>query len=152
VDATVTRTTHSALSSRSLRDPAYQAFVVLRSAFVIAPVLFGADKFTNLMVDWDQYLAPALARPLPVSPDEAMYAVGVVEILAGFLVAVHPRLGAAVVAAWLGGIVVNLLLIPGFYDVALRDVGLLLGAVALQRLSTRFDARGTLWPLSKRQP
>ena len=80
---------------------------------------------------------------------QAMYVVGVVEILAGLLVLVHPRLGAAVVAVWLGGIIVNLLLIPGFYDVALRDVGLLLAAVALQRLATRFDPRPALWPLRK---
>ena len=75
--------------------------------------------------------------------------VGVVEVLAGLLVVVHPRVGAAVVAAWLGGIIVNLLLIPGFYDVALRDVGLLLAAVALQRLATRFDPRPALWPLRR---
>jgi hypothetical protein len=78
-----------------------------------------------------------------------MYAVGVIEVLAGLLVAFHPRLGAVVVAAWLGGIIVNLLLIPGFYDVALRDFGLLLAAVALQRLATKYDARPTLWPLRK---
>jgi hypothetical protein len=78
-----------------------------------------------------------------------MYAVGVVEVLAGLLVAFHPRLGAVVVAVWLGGIIVNLLLIPGFYDVALRDFGLLLAAVALQRLAARYDARPILWPLRK---
>ena len=117
----------------------YQAYLVLRTAFVVAPVLFGLDKFANLMVQWDRYLAPALAGVLPVSAHQAMYVVGVIEVLAGVLVAVHPRLGAAVVAAWLGGIIINLLLIPGYYDVALRDFGLLLGAVALQRLATRFD-------------
>jgi hypothetical protein len=118
--------------------------VLLRSAFVIAPVVFGADKFANLLVDWEQYLAPAVAGLLPVSPQQAMYAVGLVEIVAGLLVAVHPRLGAAVVAAWLAGIVVNLLLLQGHYDVALRDVGLLLAAVALQRLSGRYDPRPML--------
>jgi uncharacterized membrane protein YphA (DoxX/SURF4 family) len=131
------------------RDATYQAYMVLRGAFVVAPVLFGLDKFPNLLVRWDQYLAPVLARPLPVSPHEAMYAVGVMEVLAGLLVAFHPRLGSVVVAAWLGGIIVNLLLIPGFYDVALRDFGLLLAAVALQRLATRYDARPVLWPLRK---
>jgi uncharacterized membrane protein YphA (DoxX/SURF4 family) len=131
------------------RDATYQAYMVLRGAFVVAPVLFGLDKFPNLLVRWDQYLAPALARPLPVSPHEAMYAVGLIEVLAGLLVAFHPRLGSVVVAAWLGGIIVNLLLIPGFYDVALRDFGLLLAAVALQRLATRYDARPVLWPLRK---
>ncbi|WP_270886094.1 hypothetical protein [Pedococcus sp. 5OH_020] len=139
----------SAPASRVRRDAAYQAYVVLRSAFVVAPVVFGLDKFPNLLVRWDQYLAPVLARPLPVTPRHAMYAVGVVEVLAGVVVALHPRLGAVVVAGWLGGIIVNLLLIPGFYDVALRDFGLLLAAVALQRLATRYDARPTWWPLAK---
>ena len=134
---------------RMHRDATYQAYMVLRGAFVVAPVLFGLDKFPNLLVRWDQYLAPVLARPLPVSPHEAMYAVGVMEVLAGLLVAFHPRLGSVVVAAWLGGIIVNLLLIPGFYDVALRDFGLLLAAVALLRLATRYDARPVLWPLRK---
>lgn len=130
-------------------DAAYQAYAVLRTAFVVAPIAFGIDKFTNLLVHWDQYLAPVLSRPLPVTPHQAMYAVGVVEIVAGLLVALHPRLGALVVAVWLGGIIVNLLLIPGFYDVALRDFGLLLSAVALQRLATRFDPRPVLWPLRR---
>jgi hypothetical protein len=130
-------------------DLTYQAYTVLRTAFVVAPALFGLDKFSNLMVQWDQYLAPVLAGLLPVTPHVAMYVVGVVEVLAGVIVAVHPRLGAAVVAMWLGGIIVNLLLIPGYYDVALRDVGLLLAAVALQRLATRFDPRPILWPLRK---
>lgn len=133
----------------SRHDPAYQAYAVLRTAFVVAPIVFGLDKFTNLLVTWDQYLAPALSRPLPVTPHQAMYAVGVVEVIAGLLVAFHARLGALVVAVWLGGIIVNLLLIPGFYDVALRDFGLLLAAVALQRLATRFDPRPTLWPLRR---
>ncbi|MGO4341905.1 hypothetical protein [Phycicoccus sp. Soil748] len=136
-----------ARTRRLHRDPSYQAYAVLRGAFVVAPVVFGLDKFTNLLVRWDQYLAPVLSRPLPVSPHQAMYAVGVVEVLAGLLVLLHPRLGSVVVAAWLGGIVVNLLLVPGWYDVALRDFGLLLAAVALQRLSTKFDARPALWPL-----
>lgn len=130
-------------------EPAYQAFFVLRAAFVVAPILFGLDKFTNLMTEWDRYLAPVLSDPLPVSPQQAMYAVGVIEVVAGLVVLLHPRLGALVVAAWLGGIIVNLLLIPGLYDVALRDFGLLLAAVALQRLSTRFDPRPVLWPMRR---
>ena len=145
--ATTAADHRAAASAHDASDPAYQGFLVLRAAFTVAPILFGLDKFTNLMTDWDRYLAPVLADPLPVTADQAMYAVGVIEIVAGLVVALHPRLGAAVVAAWLGGIIVNLLLIPGFYDVALRDVGLLLGAVALQRLSTRFDTRPALWPL-----
>jgi uncharacterized membrane protein YphA (DoxX/SURF4 family) len=122
---------------------------VLRVAFVVAPVVFGLDKFTNLLVQWDQYLAPALSGLLPVTPHQAMYAVGVVEVVAGLVVAFHPRLGATVVAAWLGGIILNLLLLPGFYDVALRDLGLLSAAVALQRLATRFDPRPVLWPVRR---
>jgi len=131
------------------RDPTYQAYAVLRAAFVVAPVVFGLDKFTNLLVQWDQYLAPVLSRPLPVTPHQAMYAVGVVEVVAGLVVALHPRLGAIVVAAWLGGIILNLLLLPGFYDVAVRDLGLLSAAVALQRLATRFDPRPVLWPVRR---
>jgi uncharacterized membrane protein len=131
------------------RDATFQAYALLRTAFVLAPVVFGLDKFSNVLVQWDRYLAPVLSDPLPVSPHQAMYVVGVIEVLAGLIVLVHPRLGAVVVAAWLGGIIVNLLLIPGYYDVALRDFGLLMAAVALQRLATRFDARPTLWPLRK---
>ena len=122
-------------------DPAEQAFLILRTAFTVAPILFGADKFFHLMVNWDKYLAPALADPLPFTPHQLMYVVGVVEILAGVVVAIHPRLGAPVVALWLAGIIVNLLLIPGFYDVALRDFGLLLAALALGRLATTYDER-----------
>ena len=134
---------------RPPHDPARQAFLLLRTAFTAAPVVFGLDKFANLLVHWDQYLAPVVAGRLPVGAHEAMYAVGVIEVVAGVLVALHPRLGAVVVAGWLGGIVVNLLLVPGFYDVALRDVGLLMAAVALQRLATRYDPRPVLWPLRK---
>ncbi|MFL6078649.1 MAG: hypothetical protein ACJ714_01840 [Ornithinibacter sp.] len=131
------------------QDPARQAYLILRGAFVVAPVVFGVDKFTNWLVQWDQYLAPALSDRLPVSAHQAMYVVGVVEVLAGVIVALHARLGALVVAAWLAGIIVNLLLIPGFYDVALRDFGLLLAAVALQRLATRYDRRPVAWPLRR---
>lgn len=135
--------------TRSRSDTAYQAYAVLRTAFVVAPIVFGLDKFADVLVQWDQYLAPVLSRALPVTPHQAMYAVGVVEVVAGLVVAFHPRLGALVVAAWLGGIILNLLLLPGFYDVALRDFGLLLAAVALQRLATRFDPRPVLWPLRR---
>lgn len=130
-------------------DPAEQAFMILRAAFTIAPILFGADKFLHLMVNWDLYLAPALSDPLPFTPHQLMYAVGVIEIIAGLLVAIHPRLGGPVVAAWLVGIIVNLLLIPGFYDVALRDFGLFLAAIALSRLATRYDPRPLLWVARK---
>jgi hypothetical protein len=118
-------------------DPDQQAFLLLRTVFTIAPVLFGLDKFANLLTDWPQYLAPWIDAIVPGTAQQAMYAVGVVEILAGVLVAVVPRIGAWVVAAWLAGIIVNLLTIPGFYDIALRDFGLLVGAVALARLAVR---------------
>ena len=131
------------------QDPARQAYLVLRAAFVIAPIVFGLDKFTNWLVQWDQYLAPVLSDPLPVTAHQAMYAVGVIEVAAGVLVALHARLGALVVVAWLAGIILNLMLIPGFYDVALRDFGLLLAAVALQRLASRYDPRPLAWPLRR---
>jgi hypothetical protein len=130
-------------------DAARQAYAVLRGAFTIAPILFGLDKFTNLLVQWDRYLAPALAKPLPVTPHQAMYAVGIIEVIAGVVVLLHPRLGAVVVAVWLGGIITNLLLIPGYYDIAVRDFGLLLAAVSLQRLATVYDPRPLLWPLRR---
>jgi hypothetical protein len=133
-------------------DPAHQAFVVLRAAFVLAPIVVGLDKFTNWLVQWDKYLAPALSDPLPVSPHQAMYAVGVIEVVAGVLVALHPRLGAIVVAGWLAGIITDLLLLPGYYDVAIRDFGLLLSALALQRLATRYDLRPLAWPLRRGEP
>src|SRR3954449_2416522 len=122
-------------------DPTYQAFLLLRTVFTVAPIVFGLDKFANVLTDWPQYLAPWIDRIVPGTAQQAMYAVGVVEILAGVLVAVVPRIGAWVVAAWLAGIVVNLLTVPGFYDIALRDFGLLVGAVALARLAERY-ARG----------
>jgi uncharacterized membrane protein YphA (DoxX/SURF4 family) len=118
-------------------DPSYQAFFVLRTVFTVAPILFGLDKFTNLLTDWPQYLAPWIDDIVPGSGQDAMYAVGVIEIVAGVAVAVIPRYGALVVAAWLAGIILNLLTVPGFYDVALRDFGLLVAAVALSRLAVR---------------
>ncbi len=116
-------------------DPARQAFLLLRTAFTVAPIVFGLDKFTNVLTDWPVYLAPWIDDLVPGTAQQAMYAVGVVEVVAGIVVAVAPRFGGWLVAAWLGGIIVNLLTIPGSYDVALRDVGLLAGAVALARLA-----------------
>ena len=121
--------------SARLREPSYQAFLLLRTAFTVAPILFGLDKFANLMTDWPMYLAPWIDAILPGDAQTAMYIVGVIEIAAGILVAVAPRIGAYVVALWLAGIIVNLLTGPGFYDVALRDFGLLVGALALGRLA-----------------
>src|SRR5829696_7205669 len=129
------RSTSSARSAQNLLDPSYQAFMLLRTAFVVAPIVFGLDKFTNILVNWDSYLAPWINDIVPGSASEAMYAVGVTEIVAGLVVAFMPRFGGWLVAAWLAGIIVNLLTLPGYYDVALRDFGLLVGAVALARLA-----------------
>jgi uncharacterized membrane protein YphA (DoxX/SURF4 family) len=131
-------TTHLTLSRKTTGEPAYQAFLLLRTVFTVAPIVFGLDKFTNVLTDWPQYLAPWIDDIVPGTAQQAMYAVGVVEVLAGVLVAVLPRIGAWVVAAWLAGIIVNLLTIPGFYDIALRDFGLLVGAVALARLAVQY--------------
>jgi hypothetical protein len=123
----------------AIDDPAYQAFLALRAGFVAAPILFGLDKFTNLMADWTTYLAPAIDRLVPGSASSAMLAVGVVEVLAGLVVAVRPKVGGYLVAAWLAGIIGNLLLLGDHYDIALRDLGLLLAALALARLATAFQ-------------
>lgn len=120
-------------------DPAFQAFALLRLGFTVAPILFGLDKFTNWLVDWPVYLAPEINDLVPGNAHQAMLAVGVIEIIAGIVVALRPKFGGYLVAAWLGGIIVNLLLQADFYDVALRDFGLLLGAVALARLAVAFD-------------
>jgi hypothetical protein len=121
--------------------PAYQAFLILRGGFTVAPILFGVDKFLHVLVNWDSYLAPDIAHLSPLSVHHTMYLVGAIEVVAGLLVAVRPRLGAPVVALWLLGIIVNLLLIPGYYDIALRDFGLLLAALALARLAAAYDTR-----------
>src|SRR5205085_8955542 len=119
-------------------DPAYQAFWLLRAGFTVAPILFGLDKFLHVLVNWDRYLAPFIVRQTPWTAHQLMYGVGVVEIVAGLVVAVRPRFGGYLVAAWLGGIIVNLLLQANYYDIALRDFGLLLGALTLARLATAF--------------
>jgi uncharacterized membrane protein YphA (DoxX/SURF4 family) len=131
-------TTHLTHPRTTAADPAHQAFLLLRTVFTVAPIVFGLDKFANVLTDWPQYLAPWIDDIVPGTAQQAMYAVGVVEVLAGVLVAVLPRIGAWVVAAWLAGIILNLLTIPGFYDIALRDFGLLVGAVALARLAVRY--------------
>jgi hypothetical protein len=118
---------------------AHQAFLLLRTVFTVAPILFGLDKFIGLLTDWEQYLAPQIDNLIPGTAHQAMLAVGVVEIIAGLLVAALPRIGGYVVAAWLAGIIVNLLSYPGFYDVALRDVGLLLAALTLGGLASVYD-------------
>jgi hypothetical protein len=140
MEATVSTTTRTQPATRAsvLSDPAYQAFLLLRTAFTVAPIVVGLDKFTDLLTDWSQYLAPTLDDLVPGTAHQAMLIVGVIEVAAGLLVAARPRIGGYVVAAWLSGIIINLLLIPGFYDIALRDVGLLLAALALARVATLF--------------
>jgi hypothetical protein len=128
-----------ATTSSQLSNPAYQAFMLLRAGFTVAPILFGLDKFLNWLVDWPIYLAPEFNDLIPGNAHQAMLIVGVVEILAGLVVALRPKFGGYLVAAWLAGIIVNLLLQADFYDIALRDFGLLLGALALARLATAFD-------------
>ena len=124
-------------ASTTLRsDPAAQAFMLLRIAFTVAPILFGIDKFAGVLTDdWTRYLAPAFNDIIPGTASDAMHIVGVVEIAAGIVVAVTPRFGGLLVAGWLGGIIVNLLLVGGYGDIALRDFGLLVGALALSRLA-----------------
>jgi uncharacterized membrane protein YphA (DoxX/SURF4 family) len=124
------------------RDPAFQGYLLLRVAFVVAPILFGLDKFFNLTVNWPDYLAPWIDRIIPGTAQEFMYVVGVVEIAAGIAVLLSPRWGSLIVAAWLAGIIVNLVTAEPleYYDVALRDFGLFLAALTLNRLATAFGA------------
>jgi hypothetical protein len=122
------------------RDPRYQAFALMRLAFTVAPIAFGLDKFFNVLVDWPKYLAPWINDAAPGTGQQFMYFVGGTEILAGIIVALKPRYGAYVVAAWLGGIILNLLTYSGYYDIALRDFGLMLAALTLGRLASVYDA------------
>jgi hypothetical protein len=132
--------TTSSLHSETLPNPAArQAYLILRFGFTVAPIVAGLDKFLHLLVNWDQYLPSLTNRLVGGHGHELMLAVGVIEIVAGLGVAFKPRIFAYVVAAWLLLIILNLLAIPGYYDVALRDLGLLLGALALGRLSQIFD-------------
>jgi hypothetical protein len=133
-------------------DPVAQAHMLLRIAFTVAPILFGIDKFTGVLTDdWALYLAPAVDDLIPGSAGDAMHVVGVVEIAAGLVVAVAPRLGGLLVAGWLAGIIVNLLIAGGYGDIALRDFGLLLGALALSRLATA-AAHGDASARAPREP
>ena len=118
-------------------DPAAQAFMLLRVAFVVAPILFGLDKFAEVMInDWPKYLATEFNDILPGDANDAMHIVGVVEIAAGLVVAVVPRFGGFLVAGWLAGIITSLLIVGGYGDIALRDFGLLVSAIALSRLAS----------------
>jgi uncharacterized membrane protein YphA (DoxX/SURF4 family) len=127
--------------SSALGQPAYQAYLVLYIGFIVLPIVAGLDKFFGFLVNWDVYLAPIVTQTLNVSAHSFMLVVGVIEIVAGLLVAIRPSIGAYVVMLWLWGIIVNLMLMAGFYDIALRDFGLSLGALALARLSSQFSLR-----------
>jgi hypothetical protein len=118
-----------------------EAYLILYAAFTLLPILAGLDKFFHVLVNWDMYLAPLATKFLPVSAHTFMLIVGVIEIVAGVVVFFRPQIGAYVVALWLWGIIVNLLLIPGFYDIAVRDFGLSLGALALARLSADYGRK-----------
>jgi len=134
--------THYGTSAREsflTATPARQAYLILYAGFTILPIVAGLDKFFHVLVNWDAYLAPIVPRILPVTAHTFMLAVGGIEIVAGLLVLFRPRIGAYVVAFWLWGIIVNLLLIPGYFDIALRDFGLSLGALALARLSQEYS-------------
>ncbi|MCW3766543.1 hypothetical protein ACKLTP_09035 [Paenarthrobacter ureafaciens] len=131
-------TAHAVSTTTVLKDrTSRQAFVLLRTIFTVAPILFGVDKFTNLLTDWTAYLAPAATTVIPVPAQTFMYGVGIIEVIAGIIVALRPRIGSVIVALWLLGIIVNLLVLGSFFDVALRDFGLLVGALALNRLASR---------------
>jgi uncharacterized membrane protein YphA (DoxX/SURF4 family) len=131
--------TPSQVLQRARSDPAYAAFLLLRIGFTVLPIVFGLDKFTNVLTNWETYLAPWIVDLSPISAHQVMLVVGVIEIVAGVAVAIKPRYAAYIVAAWLAGIIFNLLSYPGFYDVALRDFGLLLAALTLGGLASVYD-------------
>lgn len=134
-------TEHAGTTEARLDNPAYQAFWLLRIGLTVAPILFGLDKFAHVLVDWDKYLAPEFADVFNTQPHTLMYFVGGIEIVAGLVVLARPRVGGYLVAAWLTGIIVNLLMTADFYDVALPDFGLVLAALTLTRLATAFPPR-----------
>ncbi|MGV0717367.1 DoxX family membrane protein [Mycolicibacterium sp. XJ662] len=141
---TTTRSTApTGVLDRARREPAYGAFVLLRVGFTVLPIVMGVDKFFNVLTTspatWEGYLAGWIADLSPLSPAHTMMVVGVIEIVAGVAVAIKPRYAAYIVAAWLAGIIVNLLTFSGYYDIALRDFGLLLGALTLARLASVYD-------------
>lgn len=121
------------------QDPARQAFWMLRVGFTVLPLVMGLDKFFNVLTEWPHYLASWYNAILPGSAQTGMYIIGVVEIAAAVLVALKPRYAAYIVAAWLAGIILDLVTLSGFYDVALRDFGLLVAALALARLASKYD-------------
>ena len=138
-DAVIGREAAKTNEVASMSSPAYQAYTILLIGFTVAPIIAGLDKFFNVLTNWTQYLSPIASNILGGASQQFMYLVGVIEIVAGIGVFLKPKIFAYVVAAWLGLIIVNLLLIPGYFDVALRDLGLMLGALALARLSAVYD-------------
>jgi uncharacterized membrane protein YphA (DoxX/SURF4 family) len=143
VDLSAAAPVSTSTRDRLTDDPAYQAFWILRIGFAVAPILFGLDKFLGFMIDdWTKYLASEFDSLIPGTAQDAMHIVGVVEIVAGILVAVRPRIGGYVVAVWLSCIVANLAIQLTFWDIALRDFGLALGALALARLATAYERSG----------
>jgi hypothetical protein len=138
--------TRQSVGQRLKTDPTFQAFWLMRIGFTVVPILFGADKFAHIMVNWDKYLAPDVQRW--ISPfgtvHQTMYVVGAVEILAGVVVFLLPRIGGYVVALWLAGIIVNLAMIGGYWDILMRDVALFLLALTFARLARAFPA-GATW-------
>ena len=139
--ATLDRSQAVSGPARLRRDGAHDAFLLLRTVFTVAPIVFGLDKFAQVLTDWEQYLAPWINDLVPGDAHAAMLLVGVVEVAAGVLVALAPRWGGYVVALWLAGIIVDLVTLGDYYDVALRDFGLLVGALALARLASSRAAR-----------
>lgn len=137
--ATVTQGSGYFATSSERVGPVYQAYRILYAAFIAAPLIAGIDKFFNVLAVWDNYLAPSVARMLGGYAHTFMLVVGLVEIAAGIGVALRPRWFSYVVAAWLGGIILNLLMAGTFLDIALRDFGLGLAAIALARLAAVFD-------------
>jgi hypothetical protein len=125
-------------AARDTAKPSYQAYRILQFGFTVAPIIAGLDKFFNLLVDWNKYLPSVVNNLVGGNGHALMLVVGVIEIAAGIGVALRPRIFSYVVAVWLLGIIANLLLIPGYFDVALRDLGLALGALALGRLSAEY--------------
>jgi uncharacterized membrane protein YphA (DoxX/SURF4 family) len=129
------------VSDARFRNPAFQAFWLLRIGLTVAPILFGLDKFAHVLVDWDIYLAPEFTDLFNAEAHTLMYFVGAIEVVAGLTVLLRPRFGGYLVAAWLTGIIINLLMMADYYDIALRDFGLALAALTLARLAAAFPRR-----------
>lgn len=138
-DAASPQTTHHPADQDALHDATYGAYSLLRIGFVALPLLMGLDKYFNLMTDWPNYLAPWIVDILPFSAATAMYIVGAIELVAAVAMVIKPRYASYVVAAWLALIIIDLLSYSGFYDVALRDFGLLIAALALASLARVYD-------------